>query len=193
MPPVLPNANPERTSVEATDETLMERYCAGDEKAFEALFSRHANQVHAFLLRHTRNRALADDLLQMTWFNIHRARETFDKTERFKPWLYTIANNLRRDEGRRASRSLSDLTKDGSIPDPAVDVFESTGNSEEVEKVQAALAAISESYREVIILHRFHDLGFVEIAKMLGTTEGAVKLRAHRGYLALRQALGEKR
>src|SRR5258706_6792992 len=100
-----------------TDEVLMRRYCAGDERAFEALFGRHAGRVHAFLVRHVRDRALADDLLQATWLHVHRARASFRDGERFTAWLYTIANNLRRDEGRRRARDRADLTGDGKLPE----------------------------------------------------------------------------
>jgi RNA polymerase sigma-70 factor (ECF subfamily) len=178
---------PARTTAEESDEVLMRRYRDGDEAAFDALFQRHAPRVHGFLLRHVGQRALADDLLQGTWLHVHRARATFRDGERFTPWLYTIANNLRRDEGRRGARERADLSRDGRLPEPRGD----QPDHELQERVQAALQAIPESYREVIVLHRWHDLGFVEIARMLGTTEGAVKLRAHRGYLALREQLNK--
>jgi len=185
--PPLPNPDPPRTMAEETDEVLMRRYRDGDERAFEALFTRHAPRVHGFLLRHVGQRALADDLLQSTWLHVHRARNTFRDGERFTPWLYTIANNLRRDEARRDARDRGELSRDGRLPEPAP----AAPDEELQDRVRAALAAIPESYREVIVLHRWHDLGFVEIARMLGTTEGAVKLRAHRGYLALRDELAK--
>ena len=185
--PPLPNPETARTSAEETDEVLMRRYQAGDEQAFATLFERHAPRVHGFLLRHVGQRALADDLLQATWLHVHRARKTFRDGERFTPWLYTIANNLRRDEARRAARDRGELTRDGRWPEPRP----SAPDLELEARVRAALQAIPESYREVIVLHRWHDLGFIDIAKMLGTTEGAVKLRAHRGYLALRDELAK--
>ena len=166
----------------------MRRYRQGETRAFDALFRRHATRVHAFLLRHTRDRARADDLLQATWLKVHRARETFRDGERFTSWLYTIANNARRDEGRQKARDQSDLTREGQLPEAPQKV---EGDAADAELVRLALAKIPEQYREVIILHRWHDLGFGEIASVLGTTEGAIKLRAHRGYLALREALKE--
>ena len=177
----------ERMQGKDSDEALMQRYKEGDQSAFNALFHRHAVRVHAFLLRHVRDRAKADDLLQATWLNVHRARETFDESERFTAWLYTIANNARRDEGRRHGRDQAELTHDGRLPDPVP-----TGGGaedERIDRIHQALHAIPESYREVIVLHRWHDLSFSDIARVLNTTEGAVKLRAHRGYLALREAL----
>ena len=179
------NRPPERIEGEESDEALMQRYRDGDERAFEALFQRHAARVHGFLLRHVRDRASADDLLQATWLKVHRSRETFNKNERFTPWLYTIANNVRRDGGRKQGRDPGELTADGQLPEPRAQ----DGQSDRVAQVHAALQGLPENYREVIILHRWHDLGFGEIARVLGTTEGAVKLRAHRGYLLLREAL----
>jgi RNA polymerase sigma-70 factor (ECF subfamily) len=185
----LPKPAAERTpQAEESDESLMRRYCKGDRRAFDELFARHAARVHAFLVRHLRDRARADDVLQATWLNVHRARATFTDGERFAPWLFTIANNARRDEGRRIARDHADLTREGTLPEPPP----APARSPEAEAVQAALASIPESYREVIVLHRWHDLGFDEIARVLGTTEGAVKLRAHRGYQALRTALGKE-
>jgi RNA polymerase sigma-70 factor (ECF subfamily) len=166
----------------------MGQYKKGSSRAFDALFRRHAARVHGFLLRHLRDRARADDLLQITWLHVHRARDTFHDGERFAPWLYTIANNARRDEGRRRSRDHGDLTREGTLPEPPQ---EAAPDSADAQLVQAALAKIPDQYREVIVLHRWHDLGFGEIARVLGTSEGAIKLRAHRGYLALREALKE--
>jgi RNA polymerase sigma-70 factor (ECF subfamily) len=56
--------------------------------------------------------------------------------------------------------------------------------------VQRALAQLPESWRTVVVMHRFEELPFAEIAEALGTTEGAVKVRAHRGYARLRELLG---
>ena len=66
------------------------------------------------------------------------------------------------------------------------------GVKERAESVQAALRLLPAAYREVIVLHRWHELSFPEIAEILGTTEGAVKVRAHRGYLKLRELLQEE-
>ena len=182
----LPTEISERNPLE-TDESLMRRCQAGDADAFDALYRRHANRIYAFFIRQTGNPTRSDDLLQITWMHIHRARATWDRAARFVPWLYAIATNARRDEGRKTMRDKADLTSEGTLPErvdldaqPAIDAKE---------RVRAALLQIPESYREVIVLHRWHDLGFKEIADALGTTEGAVKLRAHRGYLALRAAL----
>src|SRR6185369_17253395 len=108
-------------------------------------------------------KALADDLLQKTWLRVHLARETFDLNERFSPWLYTVANNIRRDEARSQFRDRADLTREGQLPEPTFEISPPEGD-DPAERVQQALAQLPESYREVIVLHRWQELSFAEIA-----------------------------
>jgi RNA polymerase sigma-70 factor (ECF subfamily) len=171
------------------DEDLMRLYCQGERRAFDELFSRYAGKVHGFLLRRVGQKALADDLLQKTWLRVHQARELYNPDEPFAPWLYTVANNIRRDSARAQMRDRAELTREGTLPEPAVEIS-APASEDPTERVKQALDQLPDSYREVIVLHRWQELSFAEIAKILGSTEGAVKLRAHRGYLALRKALG---
>jgi RNA polymerase sigma-70 factor (ECF subfamily) len=169
----------------------MERYQRGDRAAFETLFSRHGGRVFGFLMRATGDRALAEDLLQHTFLNLHRARESYRAGAPFAPWLYTIANNARRDAARERRRGREDLTADGTAPEAAGESPHDAAGDEEAERVRAALEKLPEAQREVIVLHRWHGLSFAEIAEVVGASEGAVKVRAHRGYLALRDLLSK--
>lgn len=171
------------------DADLMRSYQRGDETAFQVLFQRHGHRIFRYFVHYTGDRAQAEDLLQQTWLQLHRARARFRPDEPFLPWLYTIAANLRRNSARARARSGADLTRDGELPEPPPPAL---GDAEGRDlAVRQAVAALPESYRDVILLHRWHELGFAEIARILGTTEGAVKLRAHRGYLCLRELLAE--
>jgi RNA polymerase sigma-70 factor (ECF subfamily) len=167
----------------------MERYQQGDRAAFESLFARHGGRVFGFLMRATGDRALAEDLLQHTWLNLHRARASYRAGAPFAPWLYTIANNARRDAARERRRAREDLTADGATPEAGHDPHAPEEGGEEAERVRAALEKLPEGQREVVVLHRWHGLSFGEIAAVVGATEGAVKVRAHRAYLALRAIL----
>jgi RNA polymerase sigma-70 factor (ECF subfamily) len=100
-----------------------------------------------------------------------------------------VANNMRRDHARPRQRDRAQLTREGTLPEPQPALAQVTAD-DPAERVREALDQLPDSYREVIVLHRWQELSFAEIAKVLGSTEGAVKLRAHRGYLALRKALG---
>lgn len=166
----------------------MQRYLDGDMQAFRALFARHTPRVYGFLLHRTGEAALAEDLTQQTWLRVHAARATFRAGARFRPWLYTIAANLRRDQLR--AHPPEDLP--GTLPEPPQEEDPDEARARR-DLLRRALLALPEPYRDVIVLHRYHDLGFAEIAEIVGATEGAVKLRAHRGYLMLREQLGPKR
>lgn len=175
----------------------MAAYVAGDGQAFQALFAALAPRVHAFLARSV-GRAAADDLLQTTFLKVHRARADWDPARPVRPWVFAIAARVRQDELRRrrglpaaaGEEELAAAEERASVavpPDPEGDLDE----RDRAARVRAALDGLPEAQRAVIHLHRFEDLSFAEIAAALGTTEGAVKLRAFRGYERLRAALAD--
>jgi len=173
----------------------MERYRdTGDERAFEALFSRYASRLHTFFMRFSRQDSDAADLVQKTFLHLHRARRDYQPGRLLRPWIYTIALNVRREEGRRRMRSrevavdLQDPASTGTMSELAVDPS-TTSASDRL--VQRAIAQLNEGQREVVVLHWFDGLSFPEIAEMLGASVSAVKVRAHRAYGELRRILGE--
>ena len=187
MKPVPPLLRTPSESTE-TDERLMERFVQGDEGAFSELFTRHAGRLRAALRRIVG--PAADDVLQTTFLSIVRARGRYQKGAPFRPWLYTVAINAARDHLRRHRREESHATdtlpdvpaEQAPLPDPGL-----------TRTVEAALAQLPENQREAIVLHRFEGFSFKEIAKLLGVTETAVKVRAHRGYERLRMLLASER
>ncbi len=171
------------------DEQLMLEYAAGDLRAFELLFERWAPRLHAFFRRSLGSAVDADDLLQATFLRVHRARRSFRSGLPLRGWLFTVAARLRIDELRRRHR-LANAEEALSWVDEEAQV--SSDKQREVERallVQAALARLAESQRMVIHLHRFERMTFAEIAQVLGTTEGAVRLRAFRAYRRIRSYL----
>lgn len=97
--------------------------------------------------------------------------------------MYAIATNAARDFLRR--RRVEELTATGELPRGEAEAVSSLDCNEAVEVVHRALAKLPEKMRLPILLHRFHDLSFAEIAEALDITESAAKLRAHRGYARL--------
>lgn len=164
----------------------MERFIDGDQRAFDALFARHAATMRSYLQRITGNAATADDLTQATFVSMVKGRGRFQRGAKVKPWLYAIATNAARDWGRRSK--FEKVTDEGVLPDS-----EAEGPPEAdpgLEKaVKNALAQLPEAMREAIVMHRFEGLSFAEIAEHAGVTESAVKVRAHRGYERLRELL----
>jgi len=169
-----------------TDEALMEAFRDGDAKAFDTLFTRYASLVRSYLMRVVGNGAQADDLVQATFLSVVRARGRFLKGGRFKPWLYAIATNAARDARRRSKAEA--VTDDGELPEEAAEPA-LQGDPGLERQVRAALDQLPEAQREAILLHRFEGMSFAEVAQVVGLTESAVKVRAHRGYEALRVLL----
>ena len=171
----------------------MARYCAGDLRAFDQLYARMGPKLYGFFMRAFHDPALAEDLLQTTLLKLHRARGAFRPEAPVRPWLFAIAARVRLDEIRRRRHLPDSLDEDGlaSVEEKREARAESLGDepSDGTEAVRAALAALPESQRVVIHLHRQEGMTFPEIAIALGSSEGAVKLRAFRGYERLRKAL----
>lgn len=168
-------------------EDLMLLYVAGDAVAFDKLYRRIAPQLSAYLLRLTRDRARADDLLQVTFTKLYRARGSYLVGAPLMPWVIAIARRSFLDERRAAKSRSEDLSADGNLPEPArVDEPPSTDTSEAIDK---ALDTLPEAYREAIQLNKVVGLSLVEAAEVLETTPTAVKLRVHRGYTMLRKQL----
>jgi len=175
---------------------VMARYCDGDERAFEELYAGLGPRILGYLRAMVGEQAAAEDLLQQTFMKLHQSRATYVRGANPVPWLYTIAHRTCIDEMRRRTRSRVRLSHDGELPhEPAVDI---TGTAE-VERLGeddaamarglAALASLPEPLRQAVVLIKIHGHSSAEAASIVGTTAGAIKVRAHRGYVALRRKL----
>jgi RNA polymerase sigma factor (sigma-70 family) len=172
-----------------TDEELMSAWVAGDAAAFEQLFARLAPRVHGFFLRSFRDESVADDLLQVTFMKVHRAKAQFRPGLKLAPWLFAVAARVRLDELRRRLRLPEDADEDAIARADEQAPRDEPFGTDVRDAVRAALDALPESQRTVIHLHRYEGMTFSEIGALLGTSAGAVKLRAFRGYETLRQRL----
>ncbi|MGH7270005.1 MAG: RNA polymerase sigma factor [Polyangiaceae bacterium] len=173
-------------------DVAMERYAAGDGAAFAAVYDSLAPRLFGYLLRQTRDRGRAEDLVQQTMLHIHRARDRFIPGAEVTPWAFAIARRLLVDSIRRSRREV--LADDGvldagaSTAPGAHDVAEANELAARIERV---LAKIPHSQASAFQLIKQEGLSVAEAAEVLGTTVAAVKLRAHRAYEALRTSLGD--
>ena len=168
----------------------MARYIAGEDGALRALFDRYVSLLTRIMARGMATQAETNDLVQKTFLQLHRARHDFRAGANLRPWLMTIAMNVKRQHLRSLGRrredalKLDDHTAPASAPyDPEV--------TERRRQVRIALATLSESMRVVIELHWLEGLPFPEVAQITGASLSAVKVRAHRGYAKLRAQLEE--
>lgn len=165
----------------------MRRYVqGGDKRAFEALFKRYSNRLQGVFMRALGNPDASRDLVQQTFLQVHRARKDFDLDRTFRPWLYTIALNLRREYFRKRGRRPETQYDPVAHGEPTV-VSDATTATERL--VRRALSQLPESQRDVILLHWYEQLSFQEISETVGASLSAVKVRAHRGYKALKTLL----
>lgn len=166
----------------------MASYVAGDLAAFRELFDRYAPLLLRSMRRDLRSVEEGSDLVQQAFLQLHRARFDFDRTQRLKPWLFTIALNLKREHFRRVKRrpeATLETAVEPQVPARAAEMMEAR------QTLAHALGHLPEQQREVIELHWFDELSFQEIAAVLGATLSAVKVRAHRGYARMREVLSE--
>lgn len=172
----------------ATDEALMEAYVDGDDVAFRLLFERYAPILLRLTRRHLRDEELAREIVQQTFFRLHGARNDFRRGSKLRPWIMTIAMNLVREHWRRSKRrKTTDLEVDTqAAPEPELMPMELRQRSE---LLYVALEKLPTSQREVVELHWFQERPYAEIAQIVGTSEGAVRVRAHRAYATLKQLL----
>jgi len=146
-----------------------------------------APQLYAYLMRLTRDRPRAEDLLQVTFAKLHRARTSYIPGAPLLPWALAIARRSFLDERRAAKSRSEDLSADGVLPEPKR--VEDSRSDDTSEAIDRALNELPETYREAIQLTKVVGLSLLEAAKVLETTPTAVKLRVHRGYTLLRELL----
>jgi RNA polymerase sigma-70 factor (ECF subfamily) len=178
---------------------LMRKYCDGDASAFRELYALVAPRLHGYLVKMARERALADDLLQQTFLKIHRARAAYVRGADPVPWMYAIAHRTFIDETRRRTRAIVRAAGD-DVPEVAADLgggsAEHRDEPADPELARAALDALAElpeQQRQAVVLVKLEGKSIAEAAEIAGTTVGAMKVRAHRGYEALRARLGARK
>ena len=184
-----------------TLEEAMDRYARGEDDALASVYDLSVRGLLSFLVRMTRSRSLAEDLAHETFLRVHGARATYRTGARVMPWMFAIARRLFLDDVRRHRRegpSLDAPAADGERrSDPGVASTEPAADDlvaaqELSTEIEAILVRIPETQATAFRLLKQEDLSVAEAAAVLGTTEGTVKLRAHRAYEALRKALGPR-
>ena len=176
---------------ERSDEELMRSYVDGDHDAFRHLFQRYAPMLMRLTIRHLRSEELAREVVQQTFFQVHAARNDFRQDRKLRPWVFTIAMNLVREHYRKKKRRKeTDLDE---AREPATEAERGPLEQKERAKLlRSAMERLPQSQREVVELHWFEERPFAEVAQIVGSTEGAVRVRAHRAYKRLKELLGKE-
>lgn len=176
------------------DEELMEEYKRGNMRAFEELYNRWERPIYFYIRLRNGVANITDDLFQEVFLRLHRARFVYDSSRPFKNWIFTIARNVLINEQKRfkARIRLNENFRIKSLNELsfAQDIEESFNNEQgNIELARKMLASLPESQQEVIILNKLEGLKCSEIAKVMESTEAAVKQRIYRGMKTLRGSL----
>jgi RNA polymerase sigma-70 factor (ECF subfamily) len=180
-------------SMQRTDEAIMIAVREGDLDQLEILYRRYREPLYDFFSRLTGNRVASEDLVQDVFVRILKYRGTYQETNRFVTWLYQIGRNARSDYLRKQS---STVTEDYPSEEPAADSATPGRQLEESEEralLQCALMRMSESNRELLILARYQEMKYQDIADVYGISLGSVKTRIYRATNELREVFDSLR
>lgn len=184
--------------VAKTDEEWMLRLQAGDDHAFDHLLGKYRAPVVHFVYRMVHEPALAEELAQEVFLRVFRARRNYRPRAKFTTWLFRIATNvalnaLRDGRMRRWGETSIDAEDAGpqvaqlSAPGPTAE--QRLLEAERARQIRAAVESLPEKQRLAVLLHKYQDLDYAEIAPILGCSESALKSLLFRAYEALRVKL----
>lgn len=173
--------------IDLTDTDLMLQVRDNKVGALGTLFERHHAKLFHFCLRMTGNRQVSEDLVQDVFTRMLKHRRSFrPKKTAFGPWMFRIARNACIDHLRRSGRAPSLREDFDDLPSTSPSVVARTEKQESVDLLRRALMRLPVERREVLLLSRFQFKTYDEIARSLGCSVSAVKVRAHRAVKELR-------
>jgi RNA polymerase sigma factor (sigma-70 family) len=177
-----------REPVTATsDSELMAAVRDGDLVQLGALFERHHVSLFNFFLRLTGSRQLSEDLVQEAFIRILKYRKSFRLGGEFRPWLYKLARNAVAAHFRKHGRDHLPPGEPEERVCQSPLALDEMQRAEDARLLRAALLRLPWERREVLLLSRFGELRYDQIAELLGCSVGAVKLRVHRAVRQLRE------
>ena len=199
LPAVFPaGASPESES----DADIMLRVKAGDQSAFEYLVQKYRRPMLSFMYRMARNAAVAEDLAQEVFLRVYRSRETYEASAKFSTWLYRIATNLAvnhardtRHERPEVQVSLDEPDEESGatleLPDAALNAEQQIMRRERLRAIRKKIEALPEQQRLAVIMHKYQQMDYKQIADVLKKSESATKSLLFRAYETLREQLKE--
>ncbi len=179
------------------DAQLMLRVREGDTLSFGLLLERHRGPVVNFMYRMVQNRGVAEELAQEAFLRVYRSRTTYEPTAKFTTWLFRISTHLalnwiRDQKGEKGKESLDDTFPGGAARQfsdrcPTVEqrlVFEA-----KLQEVRRAIELLPAKQRAAVLMHKYEDMDYTQIAAALNSSESAIKSLLFRAYEALRARL----
>jgi len=185
-----------------TDAEIMLRVKAGDESAFDYLVQKYRRPLVSFMYRMARNTAAAEDLAQEVFLRVYRSRQTYEASAKFTTWLYRIATNLAVNHARDTRHERPEVTvsldepneESGTtldVPDSNISAEENLVRRERMQAIRAKVEALPERQRLAVVMHKYQQMDYKQIADVLKLSESATKSLLFRAYQTLREQLKE--
>jgi RNA polymerase sigma factor (sigma-70 family) len=178
-------------AVNMTDNALMARVRAGDLAKLAVLFERHHRALFRYFVSMNRSREMAEDLVQDVFFRMLRYRGSYDSQQSFTAWMYQIARRAGLDRAQKHRAEVTGIdefvTGRAEPVSPAPGPEERAAQGQNLTLLKRALDKLPSDKREVLILSRFHEMKYEDIAVVLGCEVGTVKVRVYRAIRALEQ------
>jgi RNA polymerase sigma-70 factor, ECF subfamily len=179
------------------DAELMLRVKGGDDASFGVLLDKHRNPVIHFLYRMVQNQAVAEELAQEVFLRVYRSRASYEPTAKFTTWLFRIAthlalNSLRDGKNTRKQESLDDMVDDQpvrQVSDNRPTVEQAMLYQARLGEVKKAIQTLPEKQRAAVLMHKYEEMEYSQIARALNCSESAVKSLLFRAYETLRARL----
>jgi RNA polymerase sigma-70 factor (ECF subfamily) len=181
-----------------SDVQLMLDVKAGDDASFNLLLQKYRTPLINFLFRMVRDSATAEDLAQEVFLRVYRARKRYSPSAKFTTWLFRIATNLALNSVRDNRHRQMDVSIDASVEDdeaplqlPAREmrIDEHMIERDRAEFIRQAISSLPEKQRAAVLLHKYEEMDYAEIAKILECSESALKSLLFRAYETLRVQL----
>lgn len=181
-----------------SDVQLMLDVKAGDETSFELLLQRYRSPLVNFLYRMVHDAATAEDLAQEVFLRVYRARKKYSPDAKFTTWLFRIATNLALNSIRDGRHQWLEVSLDQDsgeertvieVRDLAPGAVERLIARDRALQIRRAIRALPEKQRAAVFLHKYQELDYDEIAKVLDCSVSALKSMLFRAYETLRVEL----
>jgi len=179
------------------DAELMVRVKEGDGASFAVLLEKHRSPVIHFLYRMVQNQAVAEELAQEVFLRVYRSRGTYEPTAKFTTWLFRIATHLALNSLRDGRNERLQDSLDSEAGEPAARQLSDKNPTAEatmvkqvrLEEIRKAVADLPEKQRAAVLMHKYQEMEYSQIAKILNCSESAVKSLLFRAYETLRARL----
>jgi RNA polymerase sigma-70 factor, ECF subfamily len=183
-----------------SDSEIMLRVKTGDDSAFDYLVLKFRRSIIGFMYRMARNQSVAEELAQEVFLRVYRSRQGYAAEAKFSTWLYRIATNLALNHLRDTRNERAELSVSLDEPDDesgrAVDVADSHSTIEQelvererLKEIRKHVEALPERQRLAVMMHKYQEMDYREISKVLKMSESATKSLLFRAYETLREKL----